>query len=293
MFNNSSQPRILFVTPEVTFVPHNLEHTAQYFVNRKGGFADYLSGLIFDLYRLGGDVHVVQPDYRQIFTSIPQEILYKNAKKIPAKRVHLTEDRAFFYSSYPDSNSKWENTKISIAFQREVINRIIPEVQPDLLHCHDWMTGWIPAMAKIIGIPCLFSVQNPDTATSFLSHIEDMGIDAAVFWQHLFYDRYPITYDEIRESNPANFLLSGILAANFVNVTTSVFLARNGEYQNPLAESPFWEVLARKKIAGCAAVNSDLAKTEQYLEIYRRLLQRFFPGLNYEKLKRKNSRLIK
>ena len=293
MFNNSSQPRILFVTPEVTFVPHNLEHTAQYFVNRKGGFADYLSGLIFDLYRLGGDVHVVQPDYRQIFTSVSQEILYKNAKKIPAKRVHLTEDRAFFYSSYPDSNSKWENTKISIAFQREVINRIIPEVQPDLLHCHDWMTGLIPAMAKIIGIPCLFSVQNPDTATTFLSHIEDMGIDAAVFWQHLFYDRYPITYDEIRESNPANFLLSGILAANFVNVTTSVFLARKGEYQNPLAESPFWEVLARKKIAGCAAVNSDLAKTEQYLEIYRRLLQRFFPGLNYEKLKRKNSRLIK
>lgn len=285
MFNSSVRPRILFVTPEVIFVPHNLEHKVQYLVNCKGGFADYLSGLIIDLYCLGIDVHVAQPDYRQIFSAISPETPDKNAKKVPAERVHLTEDRVFFYSNYPDSNNKWENTKVSIAFQREVINHIIPEVQPDLLHCHDWMTGLIPAMAKISEIPCLFTIQNPDTAKTFLSHVEDLGIDAAVFWQHLFYDRYPINYEEIRESNPANFLLSGILAANFVNVSSSVFLARKGEYKSLLAESPFWEMLAKKKIAGCAAVNSNLAKTEQYLEIYKNLLQRFMSQPEWERIK--------
>jgi starch synthase/alpha-amylase len=40
-------------------------------------------------------------------------------------------------------------------------------------------------MAKKIEIPCLFTVQNPGTAKNFLSYIEDRGIDAAAFWQHL------------------------------------------------------------------------------------------------------------
>ena len=275
MFFPSAQPRILFVTTEVIFVPYNLENKVQYLVNCTGGFADSLSGLIYDLYCLGIDVHVVQPDYRKIYSTVSQETLDKNTKKIPAERVHLTEDRAFFYSNDPDSNNKWENTKISIAFQREVINHIIPEVQPDLLHCHDWMTGLIPAIAKTFKIPCLFTVQSPDTAITFLSQVEDMGIDAAVFWQHLFYDRYPNTYEEIRASNPANFLLSGILAANFVNASSSVFLARKGEYQSPFGELPIWKVLTKKKIAGCVAVNNNLAQTEQYLEIYKRLLPRF------------------
>ncbi len=104
----------------------------------RGGFADSLSGLIYDLYCLGIDVHVVQPNYRKIYSTVSQKTLDKNTKKVPAERVHLTEDRAFFYSNDPDSNNKWENTKISIAFQREVTNHIIPEVQPDLIHCHDF-----------------------------------------------------------------------------------------------------------------------------------------------------------
>jgi starch synthase/alpha-amylase len=285
MFNHSAQPRILFVTPEALFVPHKLDNKATYFVNNKGGLNNYLSGLIFDLYCFGVDVHVVQPDYRKIFSAVSQKTKDNNSKKIPAERVHLTEDRAFFYSNDPASNSKWENTKISIAFQREAINRIIPEIQPDLLHCHDWMTGLIPAMAKVFEIPCLFTVQNPDTIKTFLSHIEDMGIDAALFWQHLFYDRYPINYEEIRESNLANFLLSGILSANFVNVSSDFFMARNGEYQSPIAELPFWEVLAQKKSAGCAKINSNLAKTEQYIEIYKQLLQQFLSQPEQEKIK--------
>jgi len=274
MVNPSSRPRILVVSPEAIFIPHSSEHKSHYIVTDNGRASNCLSGLIIDLYHSGVDVHVVQPDYRQTFAATSRETLDENAKKIPADRMHLAEDRAFFYSRYPDSNNKWENTKISIVFQREVMNRIIPEVQPDLLHCHDWMTGLIPAMAKIFEIPCLFTVQNLDTTKSFLSHVEDMGIDAAVFWQHLFYDRYPINYEEIRESNPANFLLSGIFAANFVNTSSSAFLAKMDAYQSLSVESLFWEVLVKKKNTGCAAVNNNLAETEQYIKIYKRLLQR-------------------
>jgi len=200
MFNPSAQPRILFITPDVILIPYSVDHQIRYTVNHNLGFSEYLSDLIVELYCMGADVHVVQPDYRQIFIATSRETLRDNALNIPPERVHLTEDRAFLYSRSIASNDKWENSKISITFQREVINRVIPEVQPDLLHCHDWMTGLIPAMAKTLKIPCLFTVQNPDTARIFLSHVEDMGIDAALFWQHLFYDRYPANYEETRES---------------------------------------------------------------------------------------------
>jgi starch synthase/alpha-amylase len=274
MSSFSAQPRILFITPEVVFMPEGTGDSTDYINNHIGGFGDLLAGLISDLFNLGVDVYVAQPDYRRIFADFSRRSRFKMVKKIPGDRVHLTRDRVFFYSNYPHSNFQWENTKISVTFQREVINHVIPEVQPDLLHCHDWMTGLIPAMAKKIEIPCLFTVQNPDTAKSFLSYVEDIGIDAAAFWQHLFYDRYPINYEETRESNPANFLLSGISAANFVNTSSAAFLAKVGENQSLFAKFPIWGALVKKMNTGCAAVNSNLAKTQQYIDIYERMLQR-------------------
>jgi len=274
MSGPSAQPRILFVTPEVVFMPEGTGNSTDYIDTHTGGFGDLVAGLISDLFDLGVDVYVAQPDYRRIFTDLSRSNSLTGVKKIPGDRVHLTRDRVFFYSNRLHENFQGENTKISVAFQREVINHVIPEVQPDLLHCHDWMTGLIPAMAKKIEIPCLFTVQNPDTAKSFLSYVEDIGIDAASFWQHLFYDRYPINYEETRESNPANFLLSGISAANFVNTSSAAFLAKVGENQSLFAKFPIWGALVKKMNTGCAAVNSNLAKTQQYIDIYERMLQR-------------------
>jgi len=208
MSGPSAQPRILFVTPKVVFIPDGTGNNKDY-INTHIGGGDLLASVIVDLFNLGADVYVAQPDYRRIFADLSRKNRFTGVKKIPGDRVYLTRDRVFFYSDYLHSNFKWENTKISLAFQREVISHIIPEVEPNLLHCHDWMTGLIPAMAKEFEIPCLFTVQNPHTAKTFLSYVEDIGIDAAAFWQHLFYDRYPINYEETRESNPVNFLLNG------------------------------------------------------------------------------------
>lgn len=151
MCHSSAQPRILFVSPDVKFVPISSDPITRYMVIHSEGFTDILSGLIIDLYDLGIDVHVVQPDYRQIFKATSGEKQEKNAKKIPVERVHLTEDRVFYYSKYTASNYKWENIKISIAFQREGIYHIIPTVQPDLIHCHDWISGLIPAKLEAFG----------------------------------------------------------------------------------------------------------------------------------------------
>ena len=80
-------------------------------------------------------------------------------------------DRAFFYLNRVYSDYGGENTKLSLAFQREVINNIIPRVQPDLIHCNDWMTGLIPALSREEGIPCLFTIHNIHTVKTFLTSI--------------------------------------------------------------------------------------------------------------------------
>jgi starch synthase/alpha-amylase len=195
-------------------------------------------------------------------------------KTMPCDRMHLTEDRAFFYSNCPNANCKWENIKISLAFHREVINYILPLVQPDLIHCHDWMTGLIPAIARDFGIPCIFTFQSHETAKSTLSDVEDMGIDAAAFWQNLYFDRFPFNYEETRKTNPIDFLLSGIFAAHCVNVADHAFFAEIGKVQNSYCKL-LRQIIADKLRSGSAVVLSNSpVDTQQYLDLYGKMLQR-------------------
>jgi starch synthase len=273
MSNSLAQPRILFVIPEVAFIPEGKKSRQIFIGARTGGFGDYLAELINDLIHLGVDVHVAQPDYRRVFAILAQDEQISTGIELSNHRVHLAEDRSLFYSKPINSNPEYENIKISLAFQREVINQIIPRVQPDLIHCYDWMTGLIPAAARFFKISCLFTAQQLDTARSSLSYVEDRGIDAAVFWQHLFYDRYPLNYEETRETNPVDFLLSGVFAANFVTTSRLAFLANGCRDHSRFAKFPLWQVLAKKIESGCVTVNQHIAKTEQYIEKYEKLLQ--------------------
>jgi len=299
MSNYSTQPRILFITPEAAFIPEGTENRSSFTGAHTGGFADYLAELICDLYHLGVDVYVAQPDYRRIFAVPARNEQTRSGIKLPKDRVQLAEDRVFFYSKPVDSNSEWENMKISITFQREVINQIIPRVQPELIHCYDWMTGLIPAAAKKSEIPCLFTVQKFDTAKSLLSCVEDMGIDAAGFWRDLFYDRYPGSYEQTRDTNPLDLLLSGILTASHVNTAGPVLLPGIAEGRGNLKYSSLGQVLAQKWKAGCACEipgsphiglnptkNKKLSKRQpisssenwttakRYIDLYETMLQR-------------------
>ena len=273
-FLPSIQSRILFVTPEITFIPSVSGKYSDYRNSRPERFADFPTDLILGLLELSVDVHVAQPDYRRIFADISQSNPCMDDKEMPCDRVHLTEDRVFFYSNCPKSNYKWENIRISLAFHREVINYILPLVQPDLIHCHSWMTGLIPAMARNSGIPCIFTVQSHDSAQSPLSDIEDMGIDAAAFWQHLYFERFPGNYEETRETNPIDFLSSGIFAADYVNVFDHAFSAGFGKAQNYHSKL-LGQIIINKLRSGSANVQSNSSvDTQQYIDLYKKMLDR-------------------
>ena len=249
-------PRVLIVTPEVTYLPDRMGSLAAYFTAKAGGLADVSAALINSLFDQGADVHVAIPDYRTIFSDRVAPFLKKELRRIqrkmPDDRVHLAEDRAFFYLNRVYTNYGENNLKLALAFQREVMNHIVPMVAPDLIHCNDWMTGLIPAMARQMGIPCLFTIHNIHTVKSTLGQIEDRGIDAASFWQNLFYVNMATQYETARENNPVDFLASGVFAAHFINTVSPNFLVEIVEGRHTFIDYSLRQEIINKYHAGCA-----------------------------------------
>lgn len=249
-------PRILIVTPEITYLPEGMGNLSGKMSAKAGGMADVSASLVQALHELGADVHVALPHYRRMFHVETAQLVAAELRKykshLPDERIHLAEDRCFYYRDtvYAQGDG---NLKLSLAFQREVINNIIPRVQPDLIHCNDWMTGLIPAAARREGIPCLFTVHNIHTHRLTLSQIEDAGIDAAEFWQNLYYGYPPYNYEESRNSNQIDLQASGIFGAHFINTVSPTFLREIVDGWHSFIPDSIRTEIRNKYNVGCAS----------------------------------------
>jgi len=288
-------PRVLIVTPEVTYLPDRMGGLETFFTAKAGGLADVSAALISALFEQGADVHVALPDYRAIFSDRLAPVLKKEThriqRKMPDDRIHLAEDRAFYYINRVYSLYGEENIKLSLAFQREVINNIVPHVQPDLIHCNDWMTGLIPAMARQIGIPCLFTIHNAHTIKTTLAYIEDRGIDAAYFWRNLYYEHMAFNYEGSRDSNPVDLLTSGVFAAHFTNVVSPTFLSEIVNGKHDFVYGPLRQELANKVQADCATGILN-APDPSFNPAQDRDLKRNYGPRDYISAKRENKRFL-
>lgn len=248
------KPTILVVTPEITYLPEGMGNMSQRMSAKAGGMADVSASLVSALYEQGADVHVALPNYRKMFNLDVKNVHDREYQRVHQtlgkERIHLAEDRIFYHRSQVYSRS--ENHLMALAFQREIINHIIPQVKPDLIHCNDWMTGLIPAVARRFGIPCLYTIHNIHTERMTLAEIEDRGIDAAEFWNHLYFETPPYSYEDAREHTPVDFLTSGIFAADHVNSVSPTFLYEVVEGRHSFVSDSIRSELSNKLHAGCA-----------------------------------------
>lgn len=278
-------PRILVVTPEVTFVRHGMGPGARFISARAGGLGDICTAQIHALYERGLDVHLALPNYRNVFKINAQQMpgidIHSRQCELPESHIHLAQDRSFYYHPKLFVTTDWENVRISLAFQREVINRIIPEVQPDLIHCYDWMTGLVPAMARRNGIACLFTLYRLDSPRLLLSTIEERGIDAASFWQHCFYARMPVNYQETRNSNPLDMLTSGLFAAGLANTLSQTFLNVLTDERNHLAAPLLKTELQNKLRAGSLCAVAPVPDPSFNSAADRALMRSYGPDTHY------------
>lgn len=163
---------VLFVTPEV------------YPFSKESGVADYCYSLSLALKDLGNDVRVAMPKYGIISerknkihdinrlksieipigeTSYPATVKSSSINNPRSKvQAYITTNYEFFDSHkgiYHDMTT-WkeyeDNAERFIYFCRSIIETcVILNWFPDIIHCHDWQTGVLPAMAKIL-YPKLF-----------------------------------------------------------------------------------------------------------------------------------------
>jgi starch synthase len=251
----TGSPRILLVTPEIAYLPDGIAANARQIKIGAGLLANTSASIVSSLFQHGAGIHVAVPNFRRLFTTEGSRTSSRNSfhrVAVCEERVHLAQDRNLFYW-YPRAPDQMiDDLKIALAFQREVINHIVPIVQPDLIHCMGWMTGLVPAMARERDIPCLFSIFDVDTGTACLNTIEDRGIDAAAFWNHLYYHSCPSAYEDARETIPVDFLASGVLASTCVSTVNPILLPEIVNGHCKFFDEGLKLVLTNKWEAGCA-----------------------------------------
>jgi starch synthase len=128
-----------------------------------GGLADVIGSLPKALKKLGHDVRVMIPKYHSI-----RDTLYDLAPLLKNIRIKLSQNDILlnvlttdvsaelkFYlienKEYFDVENVYggEELKRFLLFDKAVV-KVIPKLgwQPDIVHCHDWHTGFIPHWLK-------------------------------------------------------------------------------------------------------------------------------------------------
>lgn len=290
----AKNPRILIVTPEVTYLPEDMGKQVNYSA-KAGGLADVSAALISALFDLNCDIHVALPEYRSIFGNHTSEVYNREIEKMRQRlddnRIHLAKDRMFYYLDRVYSGYSKQDLKVSLAFQRELMNHIIPLVNPDIIHCNDWTTSLIPAMARRMEIPCLFTIHNIHTMTSTMEEIEDRGIDAAAFWECLYFKAPPINYEHSRNWNKVDFLTSGVFASHYVNTVSPTFLMEIVQGQHNCLEHCLKDELRNKYLAGSASGILNAPEPEFNPAVDKFLHYNYGPK-NHHEFKKKNKKSL-
>ena len=169
--------KILFLSPEV--VPFA----------KSGGLADVAGSLPKALKRLGVDIRIAMPYYRIIRESGFESRLIIKDLEVPLGRESLKTD--IFKSSlgntipvylikredmydrpnlYGDSGSDYYDNLERFSFFSHSALRVALDIgfSPDIIHCHDWQTGIIPALLKgpysgingLSGTATIFTIHN-------------------------------------------------------------------------------------------------------------------------------------
>jgi len=265
---DESGPRILFITPEISYVSKKLSKDAERLRAKAGGLADVSALLVHGLSSKKKDIHLAIPNYRNLFQCSDQSCRVSLRDRISVgKRIHLAEDCKFYRRGGVYQACKNDLLMSALAFQRDLINHIIPRVKPDIIHCNDWMTGLIPAEAKKLGIPTLFTIHNIHSQETTLAQLENAGIPGGDFWDELYFGNYPGSYDESYWTNPIDLLASGILAATHVNVVSPTFLDEVAMGHHESIPAHLSHLLYHKREAGAASgiIMALAAKTSSNL----------------------------
>ena len=229
----SKKPKILLCTPEITELPKGMGNAANLVAAKGGGLGDISASLVRYLNASNDyELHIVLPKYDNRIKHLAKftnNQIDRLAIILSGKGIHLVNDSAFSYLSNPYEENKFHSgTRRSLAFQRRVINDLLEWINPDIVHCNDWMTGLIPAAAKAKGIKSLFTLHNIFTSKLTLMEIELSGIKPMEFSENLYFEEFPENlkqnWQKYFNTNRVDFTASAIFASDYFNTVSETFL---------------------------------------------------------------------
>ncbi|MBD3278580.1 MAG: glycogen synthase GlgA [Candidatus Aegiribacteria sp.] len=145
-----------------------------------GGLAGVTGSLPAALQRLGHDVSLVMPLYSE--ARVPENSTWRDAgfSTYTGEKFGVLESRlpgtsvpVYFVSKNeyfnrpgiygPDDASAYGDNSERFSFFCRAVTALadVPEMAPDVLHCHDWQTGLVPAyIRQSIRPACVFTIHN-------------------------------------------------------------------------------------------------------------------------------------
>lgn len=280
LMGNHAKPKVLVVSQELGATRFFSRPGLPVPVAKAGGMADVCALLVDGLTDAGWEVHLALPFY--------EKILPDHARFLEG--LHLCAAPAFAARNSVYEGDARAQAEASLAFQRDVIRHVMPVVRPDVIHCHDWMTGLIPAAAKGLGIPSIFTVHSMHDHNMTLHDAEDHGVDVKNFWNHLFYEHFPSSFDSIRNWNVFSPLASGIHAAEHVTVVSPGFLGEIERGDHPVPDMA--RAAIRKKVTEQKAHGILNALPDSYRPNHDPHLMEFYDWRRHEDSKKNHKMLI-
>lgn len=220
---NQPKPSVLFCASEcVPFV-------------KTGGLADVIGALPKALVKMGVDVRVILPlfggipsEYRRDMRHVVDfevemgwrrqycgiELIELNGIKFYFVDNRFYFDRAYIYGYGSDEAERFA------FFARAVLNALpLVGFQPDILHCHDWQAGFIPALLKIQYKHLPFYAAMNTVMT--IHNLQYQGIhDRKAIQDLLGLGDSLFTSDKLEYYGMANFLKAGIVYSDFITTVS-------------------------------------------------------------------------
>lgn len=206
-----------------------------------GGLADVAGALPKALKGMGHDVRVAMPCYKMIETNAAYDVTTKmKSLNVPlgwrnvessVKQTKIGADIPVYLISAPyfensvDSRSVYVSGSEPYAFFAravlEMVRNMKPEWRPDVIHCNDWHTGFLPVFKDLMYADdpvvskagCVFTIHNLAYQGEFDKGIlPDYGLPESLF-----------SMDKVECYGSVNFLKAGIVFSDLVTTVSPTY----------------------------------------------------------------------
>ncbi|MBT9330171.1 glycogen synthase GlgA [Paracidobacterium acidisoli] len=228
---------------------------------KTGGLADVVEALPREIVRLGHQVTVYLPYYRQVAARLPEKKIVLRSITIPFRYynrfvaildggkqdgvqfyfVDCPElfDRESFYSTPSgDYGDNWERFGL---FSRTVLEASKQIAVPDVFHVHDWQTAILPVYLRTVysGDPAFSST----AAVLTIHNAGYQGLFPPATTENLLFPWEIFHMDRVEQYNNFNFLKGGIV---YSDALTTVSRKYAEEIQTPEFGNALDPILRRR-----------------------------------------------